>query len=574
MKSKVLVLGLMIFLLGGQMGSPVVQAWLQHELDELSKEGFTVRVLENGWIETTHPITHLRQRFPVPRYDQHRTSSYPGLPTLTIDLTRIDTNLYNWKYHYINTVPVSGIEGYGLLAHDINRNGKTEVYGLFYRTIPTEVYGTRIFERTDTGWTLRYTYPFQIGVVENIDDIDLNGRKEIYARNGDSMYVFEQANTDNYPVTLKLAHNLGASDLIPNLLADMNNDGRKELLYHGGVPDSVQLSRSSKFIARYDTSRNFFCPIWVRQLNPSGFFNDSMTLSMAVGDFDGDARQEFVTSSFVGRVYLVEYDPPDSFKVTWTDSLSTAGRAGAGDVDGNGLDEFFIGGTQGEPDGYAHMRAFAYERTTDNRYEPFLAFNIFPVGVFTVHQFRTVDLDNDGQKELLYSFKNNILVIKGDGAHRYKLFYYKRTSSGDGASAGDVDSDGIPELFVSRFFVGGTGEIKQTEVYTLDSTLTDVEEVAPNPPKRFLLLENYPNPFNSTTTISYELPHRSHIKLTIFDIAGKEVQQLVDAVQSAGQHSIYWDGSRNGDRVLASGVYLCRLTADQHAQTRRLLLLR
>ncbi len=75
-------------------------------------------------------------------------------------------------------------------------------------------------------------------------------------------------------------------------------------------------------------------------------------------------------------------------------------------------------------------------------------------------------------------------------------------------------------------------------------------------PKSYKLLGNYPNPFNPSTTISYALPYSSRIELNIYDITGKVVKTFTKEVQSAGYHSIVWNGkNRNGIKV-SSGVYL------------------
>ena len=75
-------------------------------------------------------------------------------------------------------------------------------------------------------------------------------------------------------------------------------------------------------------------------------------------------------------------------------------------------------------------------------------------------------------------------------------------------------------------------------------------------PAEFTLSQNYPNPFNPSTNISYGLPQTAHIEVKIYDMAGREVAQIVDGSQSAGYHTIQFDASS-----LASGVYIYRLTA-------------
>jgi hypothetical protein len=78
--------------------------------------------------------------------------------------------------------------------------------------------------------------------------------------------------------------------------------------------------------------------------------------------------------------------------------------------------------------------------------------------------------------------------------------------------------------------------------------------------KGFRLLQNYPNPFNPSTTIAYHLAERSNVKLSIYDLSGKEVSTLVDKEQESGSYSVVFDGLSY--RQLASGIYLYSLKAN------------
>jgi hypothetical protein len=88
-------------------------------------------------------------------------------------------------------------------------------------------------------------------------------------------------------------------------------------------------------------------------------------------------------------------------------------------------------------------------------------------------------------------------------------------------------------------------------------------------PAEFTLHRNYPNPFNPTTRIEYELPASSHVSLTVYDVLGREIQTLVDERQSAGNHSVTFNAGN-----LPSGVYFDRLQAGNYSATKKLLLLK
>jgi hypothetical protein len=88
-------------------------------------------------------------------------------------------------------------------------------------------------------------------------------------------------------------------------------------------------------------------------------------------------------------------------------------------------------------------------------------------------------------------------------------------------------------------------------------------------PGSFFLMQNFPNPFNPSTTIRYGLPNRSHVTLSVFNALGQQVAQLVNGDMEAGYHEVKFDGSK-----LASGVYFYRMQAGSYVETRKLLLVR
>jgi len=101
-----------------------------------------------------------------------------------------------------------------------------------------------------------------------------------------------------------------------------------------------------------------------------------------------------------------------------------------------------------------------------------------------------------------------------------------------------------------------------SELLTSVDTNTEV-------PGRFTLMQNYPNPFNPTTQISYTLPRSENVKLTVFDVLGREVATLVDKKQNAGRYTLSFHGSN-----LASGVYFYRLRAGNQIHAKRMLMVK
>lgn len=93
-------------------------------------------------------------------------------------------------------------------------------------------------------------------------------------------------------------------------------------------------------------------------------------------------------------------------------------------------------------------------------------------------------------------------------------------------------------------------------------------------PEVISLHANYPNPFNPTTKISYDINTATHVNLTIYNTRGQEIKTLVDGVQSAGSKTVTWDGTNNSGQKVAGGIYLYRLQANGVVKTNKMTLLK
>jgi len=98
---------------------------------------------------------------------------------------------------------------------------------------------------------------------------------------------------------------------------------------------------------------------------------------------------------------------------------------------------------------------------------------------------------------------------------------------------------------------------------------TGISEQPQSTPLSYILEQNFPNPFNPSTTIRYGLPHKSVVRLSVFNTLGQQVALLQNGGQEAGYHEVRFDGSG-----LSSGVYFYRLHAGSFVETRKLLMVR
>jgi glycosidase len=93
-------------------------------------------------------------------------------------------------------------------------------------------------------------------------------------------------------------------------------------------------------------------------------------------------------------------------------------------------------------------------------------------------------------------------------------------------------------------------------------------------PRSSALLTNFPNPFNSTTTIPYKLSGRGEVRLDVLDVRGRTIRTLVHGLREAGRHVVFWDGLTDGRIPAPSGVYICRLRAEGISFIEKMILAR
>ena len=177
--------------------------------------------------------------------------------------------------------------------------------------------------------------------------------------------------------------------------------------------------------------------------------------------------------------------------------------------------------------------------------------SVFPlfrdmVDTAAINRYRKLDSTQTSSFEIIYPAINPSV--------RYTLTFRK--------------DSGITQLIVHNILTMEGFERGNHEL--LGVTVTEMNDPSPaDVPGQFVLFQNYPNPFNPSTTIKYEMPKPSDVRLSVFDILGREVSVLVNEKREAGVHEVRFDASK-----LASGVYFYRLHAGDFTLTKRLLLLK
>jgi len=109
--------------------------------------------------------------------------------------------------------------------------------------------------------------------------------------------------------------------------------------------------------------------------------------------------------------------------------------------------------------------------------------------------------------------------------------------------------------------------------YSIQITTTGIGDVIAQQPGSFNLLQNFPNPFNPSTVISYEIPHPAHLRIEIYNVLGQKIKTLFDGFQASLYGRVVWDGINEKGQGVSAGVYIYSLITDNARLNRKMLLL-
>lgn len=183
------------------------------------------------------------------------------------------------------------------------------------------------------------------------------------------------------------------------------------------------------------------------------------------------------------------------------------------------------------------------------------------------------DIDGDDDNDILGAAvsDNEIAWWRSDGGN--PIQWTAQTIEGNFTGArsvyardGDEDNDMLGATLLSN-------EIKWWKNETTVGISDQETKRTPYPSVR-QLSQNYPNPFNPATTIQFALQVPSQTRLSIYDLHGKFVKELIRDHLDAGLHSIRWDGTDRRGRTVGSGIYFYKLTAGDLTEMKRMIILK
>jgi hypothetical protein len=144
---------------------------------------------------------------------------------------------------------------------------------------------------------------------------------------------------------------------------------------------------------------------------------------------------------------------------------------------------------------------------------------------------------------------------------------------------GAVQTNDTPQIdytFVDKNVQGNTIHFYKIRILFVDGQTFELGPVSTSAvvPTDIALLANYPNPFNPSTSIRFELPHQMRVIVTIFNANGQLVKTLADGDMNAGYHTVTWSADNENGQIVPSGIYYCRLHADGQSLVRKMVLLK
>lgn len=357
---------------------------------------------------------------------------------------------------------------------------------------------------------------------------------------------------------------------------DLDGDGNLEI--------ALSTALNGGFVNIYDIEvGRDTTPEYVIPDTATGFGN-----RLAVGDINGDGQYDLAVSAYMNRdTNLVKFYWGGPSFDTIADYVIRSVSPWFGkllvhlpDFNGDGYDDILISGGANEPYGvyFGGPEFDSVMDVTVNWGVPYFPPDAAaPAG----------DVNNDGYNDLVLSYlwENEIHIhLGGPGVDSLVDVFIDNGMIPGGqsefgfelAGLGDFNGDGIDDFAVSSRTQPGCCWISEVNFFAgWEGGLVDVpDDEQATLPSSFLLGQNYPNPFNAATRISFELPVRSRVNLTVYNVLGERVALLLSQVLSPGEHTTIWDGTGDHGKAVSSGVYLYTLTVGKFSETRKMLLLK
>jgi hypothetical protein len=317
-------------------------------------------------------------------------------------------------------------------------------------------------------------------------------------------------------------------------------------------------------------------------------------------DLDQDGFKEVVLVEWnYTRLLIFENTAEDSYQKT-TDffltfeplGFSNQGAAEA-DLDGNGLNELYLTSTAGyfwviTNNGDVSQMNFAenvhllYDYKSNGGFSPLQV----KIGNADSPKGQPPDApdiylsvtDSNGVNGAIYDWEYTGGDISNPANYTVNSIFSENNSGGDifkpaKIGVGDFDGDDKKEIAMGSF----SFSLNQPHIIALESDASTAITPGKDPnssPDQFVLLQNFPNPFNARTAIEFEIFKEASISLTVFDLLGQKIKDIVNDRFPAGKYTFYWDGINSDGKAVPSGIYLYQLKTPATTITKKMILAR
>ncbi len=353
-------------------------------------------------------------------------------------------------------------------------------------------------------------------------------------------------------------------------ISDINNDGKPDIVTTNSVtPYAVSVFFNT-------TSAGDTVPSFSSGQN---FATGNKPQSVALPDFNGDGKPDMAVANREDNTVSVFLNttPDNSFTASFAPKINLAAGVqpysiGVSDINGDGKPDLAV------TDSSSSAVSIFINKTLGNSLIPeFTLKTEFTTGRLPVAILFS-DFNKDGKEDMVVAnYKDNsisVFINSTETNSTVPVFNSKvdfiTGKSPMSVAVADINGDSKPDL-VTANFAGNT-----VSVFLNKFIITSTEENGVSYPAKFLLTQNFPNPFNPSTKIEYSIPNSTFVKLIVYDLLGREVTTLVNKQRPAGIYKVDFDASNmsSDSKVLTSGVYLYRITAGKFIQTKKMLLLK
>jgi hypothetical protein len=379
---------------------------------------------------------------------------------------------------------------------------------------------------------------------------------------------------------------------------DVDGDNENEVVVISRRDDfgGVQLGGRTMIVLTLlggDISPSTFSTLVPEFADSSATLKGGGVYDLGIVDFDGDGKKEiwvFTWDLFSLAIY--EATGPNSYALQADiNQARPSNDVGARhsmsfyDTDKDGKLEMYVAGiTDATNPGNIHFIGSTSDVSTLSTSSVVtLTPDLEPINYWSYESASIGDLDGNGKMDYIVAGAGRVEIFRLEyqgGAVADSLSYrmstvYKDTTPEHAGwdlqflwMGDDLDGDGKKEIVITN---------KLPRVDTDDERIIILEAVSGNAveegasglPSSFVLEQNFPNPFNPSTTIRYGLPREAVVELAVFDMLGRQAGVLTRGNQGPGYHEVRFDATG-----LASGMYVCRLTAGDFVATKKLLLVR